>query len=89
MEESQELRAEQVQNGETAKEETAPSADAKRIAELEAQLALARQEAAENWNKFLRERADMDNFQAPGACSCRPSAAGKARTVSQDIGCNG
>src|SRR5438874_12649651 len=63
MEESQELRAEQVQNGETAKEETAPSADAQRIAELEAQLARARQEAAENWNKFLRERADMDNFR--------------------------
>jgi len=34
-----------------------------RIAELEAQLAQARQEATENWNKFLRERADMDNFR--------------------------
>src|SRR5437870_2743780 len=34
-----------------------------RIAELEAQLAQAKQEAAENWNRFLRERADMDNFR--------------------------
>ncbi|GAC1428479.1 MAG: nucleotide exchange factor GrpE [Ktedonobacteraceae bacterium] len=37
--------------------------DAARIAELEAQLTQARQEAADNWNKFLRERADMDNFR--------------------------
>ncbi|MHB8600647.1 MAG: nucleotide exchange factor GrpE [Ktedonobacteraceae bacterium] len=34
-----------------------------RIAELEAQLAQAKQESAENWNKFVRERADMDNFR--------------------------
>ncbi len=34
-----------------------------RIAELEAQLAQAKQESTENWNKFLRERADMDNFR--------------------------
>src|SRR5690349_19979744 len=63
MEEWQELRAEHVQYGETAKEETGRSGDALRIAVLEAQLAQARQEAAENWNKFLRERADMDNFR--------------------------
>jgi molecular chaperone GrpE len=34
-----------------------------RVAELEAQLAKAQQEAAENWNKYLRERADWDNFR--------------------------
>ena len=34
-----------------------------RIADLEAQLAKARQEASDNWNKFLRERADMENFR--------------------------
>src|SRR5258708_15599081 len=34
-----------------------------RIAELEAQLAQARQEATDNWNKFLRERADIDNIR--------------------------
>ena len=39
------------------------TADAARIADLEAQLAKARQEAAENWNKYVRERADMDNFR--------------------------
>ncbi len=37
--------------------------DAARIAELETQLAQAKQEAADNWNKFLRERADMENFR--------------------------
>jgi molecular chaperone GrpE len=34
-----------------------------RIAELEAQLAQARKEAADNWNKYLRERADVDNIR--------------------------
>ncbi len=34
-----------------------------RIAELESELAKARQEAMENWNKFLRERAEMENFR--------------------------
>lgn len=34
-----------------------------RIAELEAQLARAKQESADNWNKYLRERADWDNFR--------------------------
>jgi molecular chaperone GrpE len=34
-----------------------------RIAELETQLAQARQEATDNWNKFLRERADVDNIR--------------------------
>jgi len=39
------------------------SIEAARIAELEGQLAQARQEASDNWNKFLRERADMENFR--------------------------
>jgi molecular chaperone GrpE len=34
-----------------------------RIAELEAQLALARKEATDNWNRYLRERADVDNIR--------------------------
>ena len=34
-----------------------------RIAELEAQLETARVEASQNWDKFLRERAEMDNFR--------------------------
>ena len=39
------------------------TAEAARIADLEAQLAKARQEAADNWSKYVRERADMDNFR--------------------------
>jgi molecular chaperone GrpE len=34
-----------------------------RIAELERQLEQVKKEAAENWNKYLRERADWDNFR--------------------------
>lgn len=34
-----------------------------RIAELEAQLAQARREATDNWNRYLRERADIDNIR--------------------------
>ena len=44
-------------------EEETASPEAVRIAELEAQLAQARQEASEHWNKYVRERADMDNFR--------------------------
>ena len=58
MEDGQELK-----QPEPAKTEEANSLEAARIAELEAQLTQARQESAENWNKFLRERADMDNFR--------------------------
>lgn len=57
MEERQELPEEQ------ASEDAVPSPEVTRIAELESQLAQARQEAAENWNKFLRERAEMENFR--------------------------
>jgi molecular chaperone GrpE len=34
-----------------------------RIAELESQLAAAKAEAAQNWDKFLRERAEMENYR--------------------------
>ena len=46
-----------------ATDKTVASAEAARIVELEAQLAQERQRADENWNKFVRERADMDNFR--------------------------
>ena len=46
-----------------AEQGSASSAEGARIAELETQLAQARQEAAANWNKYLRERADWDNFR--------------------------
>ncbi len=57
MEDSQEMQEGQVID------EVSPSAEDERIAELETQLEQARQEAAENWNKYLRERADMENFR--------------------------
>jgi molecular chaperone GrpE len=57
MEESQELPQEPVQDS------TALSPEAARIAELESELTKARQEATENWNKYLRERAEMENFR--------------------------
>ena len=34
-----------------------------RVAELEVTLAAARAEGAENWEKFLRERAEMENYK--------------------------
>ena len=34
-----------------------------RIAELEAQLAQARKEATDNWTRYVRERADVDNIR--------------------------
>jgi molecular chaperone GrpE len=57
MEESQELPQEPVQDN------SASSLEAARIAELESELTKARQEATENWNKYLRERAEMENFR--------------------------
>ncbi len=58
MEDAQGMSAEQPMTNDTnTTNETA------RIAELEAQLAKARQESLDNWNKFLRERADMENFR--------------------------
>lgn len=39
------------------------STESARIAELEAQLNQVRKEANDNWSKYLRERADWDNFR--------------------------
>jgi molecular chaperone GrpE len=60
MEESQELQEGQVSEESSTSTETT---EVDRIAELESQLEQARQEAAENWNKYLRERAEMENFR--------------------------
>ena len=62
MEESQEMQSEQEQQV-TEESTPTPTAQDMRIAELEAQLAQARQEATENWNKYVREHADMQNFR--------------------------
>ena len=51
------------QNTQAASASTAPSDPAARIAELETQLAAARAEATQNWDKYLRERAEMENFR--------------------------
>ncbi len=59
MEESQEMPQPDTQAGVIGNQ----TPEQARIAELEAQLAQAKQESAENWNKFVRERADMDNFR--------------------------
>jgi len=64
MEESQEWSQEPVQNTSAQHNAgTASTPEAARIAELEAELAKARQEAAENWNKYVRERADTENIR--------------------------
>jgi molecular chaperone GrpE len=63
MEEPQEMQKKAMkQDGQTQQGEGVQG-ESQRIAELEAQLAQAKQEAGENWNKYLRERAEMDNFR--------------------------
>ena len=66
MEEPQEIEEQSMKQDEQTQQTQASeemSAEAQRIAELEAQLAQAQQEAGENWNKYLRERAEMENFR--------------------------
>jgi len=52
-----------MQNQEARETGESAAPEAARIAQLEAQLAQAKQEAADNWNKYLRERAEMENFR--------------------------
>ncbi len=61
---TQAANAEQVvNNGEQqAFAQAQPSPDG-RIAEIEAQLAQAHREATDNWSRYLRERADVDNIR--------------------------
>ncbi len=63
MEKSQEMREEHMKQDEQAQTNEGGASESRRIAELEAQLLQARQEAEGNWNKYLRERAEMDNFR--------------------------
>ncbi|HEV2660127.1 MAG TPA: nucleotide exchange factor GrpE [Ktedonobacteraceae bacterium] len=70
MEEPQD-RSENAGNTETTANDQQPvevvesdnQSAAARVAELETQLKQARQEASDNWNKYLRERADVDNIR--------------------------
>ena len=63
MEESQEMQNQPMKQEEQIQSSEGGQAEAQRIAELEAQLTQAKQEASDNWNKYLRERAEMDNFR--------------------------
>lgn len=63
MEESQEKREEPMKQEEQVSMNEGVADEVQRIAELEAQLVQAKQEATENWNKYVRERAEMDNFR--------------------------
>ena len=64
MEDAQELPPQELPPQELPPtEEETGSPEAARIAELETQLVQARQEASEHWNKYVRERADTDNFR--------------------------
>jgi molecular chaperone GrpE len=63
MEESQEMQDQSMKQEEQAQGGEGGLTDTQRIAELEGQLAQVKQEAWENWNKYLRERAEMDNFR--------------------------
>jgi molecular chaperone GrpE len=62
MQDSQEMQGGQVTE-ESTEANGSPIPAGAQIAELEARLARAQQEAADNWDKFLRERAEMENFR--------------------------
>src|SRR5947209_15185235 len=62
MQDSQEMQEGQVTE-ESTEAGSSPAAAEARIAELEQQLAKAQQESTDNWNKYLRERAEMENFR--------------------------
>jgi molecular chaperone GrpE len=47
----------------TAAEVTEPAAETERIRQLEEALAAKDEEAKANWDKFVRERADLDNYR--------------------------
>ncbi|MRR37151.1 nucleotide exchange factor GrpE, partial [bacterium] len=54
---------EPVAEAATPAPETAPAAEADRVRELEEALAAKEAEAAANWDKFVRERADLENYR--------------------------
>lgn len=61
--ENAETTANDRQPIEVVESDNQSTANAARVAELETQLKQARQEASDNWNKYLRERADVDNIR--------------------------
>src|SRR6266568_7699881 len=63
MEEPQEMQEDNMKAEEQSKAEEGLIDLNGQIADLETQLAQARQEANDNWNKYLRERAEIENFR--------------------------
>lgn len=59
----QEQPGEQAEASDGATNGTDAAPTGQRVAELESQLTAARAEATQNWDRFLRERAEMDNFR--------------------------
>ena len=59
--------SQEMQEGQVTEESTetggSPAETEARIAELEQKLAQAQKGATDNWNKYLRERAEMENFR--------------------------
>jgi molecular chaperone GrpE len=55
--------APETSNGQEPMTETEQASPEARIAELEAQLSAVKAEASQNWDRFLRERAEMENFR--------------------------
>ncbi|HEX9039339.1 MAG TPA: nucleotide exchange factor GrpE [Ktedonobacterales bacterium] len=53
----------QTPGGEGTATEAGQISPEARVADLEAQLSAARTEAAQNWDRYLRERAELDNFR--------------------------
>jgi len=49
--------------GATAERDSEPQTPEQRIAELEAAVEAAKGEASANWDRYLRERAEMDNYK--------------------------
>ncbi|GCF09012.1 nucleotide exchange factor GrpE [Dictyobacter arantiisoli] len=63
MEDNRDKSAEQSENIEQQFFNTGDADQVQRIAELEGQLAQAKKEAADSWNKYVNVRADWDNFR--------------------------
>lgn len=57
------MQENEQQTEETVSSETVEATPEDRIAQLEAALVAKEQEARENWDKLLRERADLENYK--------------------------
>ena len=84
MEDAREIpQTEQTEQTEQAEQVSSP--EAARIAELESQLAQARQEASDNWYKYVRERAEMGYARDETPFEYRPSSDFAPPPVEQEL----